>query len=319
MHLILSYFDGIQGPTYLLTSNPALAKMVEPTILNLMDVMQDCFFQYSSEETDLYLANYKFSIPSEWARGKIEHLMITVVIDPLTDPKSFKRLLERFVQKINATPNAFKGIYIKSARNDPEIPLIFHLIENAFKTLLQSCEDALKEIILGYILVIGMPHVGKSTIIRQITHFVLDPRIRPTIEYQILKVFVENIFFQPMDMEDQTSNHSFWRQSFILDPKAIVFVLSCDMTEHNFRQSLMSLNEVLTYVCDSSEAKKNIPLLVLVNKMDLYPDYPVEKVESFFVPSRFRIHYHIGMTSAIKNIGLIKHFRWLIARLIEIE
>lgn len=310
MHLILAFFHQVQGPTILFATNPILANEISKTIDNLLDIAAHTgFFQYSSEEQDIFLANLSFQIPSMWARGRAEHLMISIVIDPLIDPKKFRRILENFCEDIKKIPNAYKGLYLNTTKEDPEILAKYQAIQTLFEELAKKCANNLSEVILGNFLIMGLAKVGKSSIATQLTSRIYDPNIRPTLGIQITKVFLENYRFELIDVGGQVKFRDSWKQRIIVNPNAIVYVIDCTADEKETEESASFFEDVITYFKCKDE---KVPILILANKSDLVSAYKVEEAEKILNPKKHGIVYHVGITSALKNQGILKSFRWLI-------
>ncbi|TFF93396.1 MAG: hypothetical protein EU543_03710, partial [Promethearchaeota archaeon] len=80
--ILLLYFDRTLGPRVFLTSPSDLAENLEKQNVNkiksLLDSGEEGFFShYFSQE--LKTANWIFKIKSDWARGRRELLMITII------------------------------------------------------------------------------------------------------------------------------------------------------------------------------------------------------------------------------------------------
>ncbi|MFO7796373.1 MAG: hypothetical protein ACQERB_11775 [Promethearchaeati archaeon] len=115
---MLLYFDRTLGPRVFLTSPSDLAENLEKQNVNkiksLLDSGEEGFFShYFSQE--LKTANWIFKIKSDWARGRREMLMITIIA-PEEEPdfSYYEELLSKFIGKIKGTSGIFKGLYIDS-------------------------------------------------------------------------------------------------------------------------------------------------------------------------------------------------------------
>jgi len=116
--ILLIYFDRTLGPRVFLTSPNDLVQNLEKQnldkIKSLLDSGEEGFFShYFSQQ--LKTANWIFKIKSDWARGRLELLMITIIA-PEEEPdfSYYEELLSKFVRKIKGTSGIFKGLYIDS-------------------------------------------------------------------------------------------------------------------------------------------------------------------------------------------------------------
>ncbi len=113
-YLILSHFDVIEGPKILLKA-PELSedKALEqiPQLLNLFD--EGFFVQIFSEFKS---TNLLFNIPSDYARGRQEILLLSIIldIDKDIDLNLAQNLLIDFERNLKRIPEAYKAFYIGS-------------------------------------------------------------------------------------------------------------------------------------------------------------------------------------------------------------
>jgi len=117
--LLLTYFNPIIGPDILysvpLDIEELLSEEDAGQIKRLMDAAHPGFFTHSFSK-ELNTANYFFMIPSAWARGKQEMVMITKIIEE-EEPKlgDYKNEFENFVQTIRKErPAIYKAFYNKN-------------------------------------------------------------------------------------------------------------------------------------------------------------------------------------------------------------
>ncbi|GAB4326431.1 MAG: hypothetical protein Kow0069_32910 [Promethearchaeota archaeon] len=118
MVVILSYFHNIIGPDILYqTKNTSGYSADEISgILRLLDTADEGFFTHNLPS--LRTANRYFTIPSPWARGRKEMLMVSVILqeqDP--DLAYLEETLDRFVDRVLSLPEAYKAC---AWRNPPE-------------------------------------------------------------------------------------------------------------------------------------------------------------------------------------------------------
>lgn len=122
--LLLSFFARRKGPS-IFYSYPemALAESEKISIIQNMDqAYKNEFFIYQSSTVPASI-NYYFEIPSEWARGKKEMLLISVmtnehitqILQGLLQP-----LCIDFATQLRNDENTFKGIYFNQMDRFPE-------------------------------------------------------------------------------------------------------------------------------------------------------------------------------------------------------
>jgi len=122
--VVLSYFARKKGPLVFYTYPEGnLEEDFSIQIANMMDQVsrEDFFIHHSS--TVASSLNYYFEIPSEWARGNKEMLMISVILD-----KQINKLLKHkiqetctdFVLQLKNTEGLFKALYMDVIDKIPE-------------------------------------------------------------------------------------------------------------------------------------------------------------------------------------------------------
>jgi hypothetical protein len=120
----LSYFAQKKGPlVFYAYPESNLEEAFSIQIVNIMDqVFREGFFVHHSSTVPFTL-NYYFEIPSEWARGSKEMLMVSVILDKLTNKPLEQRIQEictDFVLQIKNTKGLFKALYMDVIDKIPE-------------------------------------------------------------------------------------------------------------------------------------------------------------------------------------------------------
>ena len=123
--IILSFFARRRGPT-IFHSYPekALTEIEKMSIIQNMDqaFKKEYFVQQSS--TLPSSLNYYFEIPSNWARGNKEMLLISIIInEPITHiiEEILQPVCVDFATQLKNDENSFKAIYINNMDRVPEI------------------------------------------------------------------------------------------------------------------------------------------------------------------------------------------------------
>jgi len=131
--LILVYFDKIIGPKAIASKPEDLIKNLKKETLNqivsLLDTGDDGFFTHDFS-SELRTANWIFRIPSGWARGSIELIMISVIIQKEIEIKEYQLEMKKFIDQITKIDDLYKAFYIHN-------PSSMHKsdIQKRFKTL----------------------------------------------------------------------------------------------------------------------------------------------------------------------------------------
>lgn len=113
--LNLSYFDSVLGPQTLARVPETQEKNIEEytnTLLNISEFIDLKFFVYVSSQR-LKTSNIYTVIPSEWARGKLEMLLISIILvdEGFNRLYVFEEILEKIVTAINRIDKAYMGFY----------------------------------------------------------------------------------------------------------------------------------------------------------------------------------------------------------------
>ncbi|MFW9821340.1 MAG: hypothetical protein ACFFE4_00300 [Candidatus Thorarchaeota archaeon] len=154
MHLVLSYFDGILGPSVLL-SYPD--EKLEETLINKLKKFFDLdidepFFEIVLITKKRKIINFQFEISSEWARGKKELAMLSLIMKIDYRSEDLYAFLIDSSYKILKTENVYKAFYKfdEFRDNDIEIDLNFEIIRkilfNCLQSLILRIEDKIKGI-----------------------------------------------------------------------------------------------------------------------------------------------------------------------------
>jgi len=115
--LLLIYFDKIIGPKAV-TSKPNnlidnLKKETLNQIVSLLDTGDDGFFTHDFSP-ELRTANWIFRIPSGWARGSIELIMLTVIIQKEVEIREYQLEMEKFIEQVKNVDEIYKAFYINN-------------------------------------------------------------------------------------------------------------------------------------------------------------------------------------------------------------
>ncbi len=150
--LNLSFFNTIRGPQLLCYFPNSLDEEKAQQIANLLNIselIKQKFFVYETSP-QFKTVNYYFEIPSEWARGKKEMLLISLILieEPIEQVHVFEELLKRIGEKIAGVKDAYKGFYLYDVgREDYDeiektYAIICKIVESFHKDAQETLEKA---------------------------------------------------------------------------------------------------------------------------------------------------------------------------------
>ena len=142
--LLLSFFERRKGPSIFYSyPESALIESEKISIIQNMDQAHKSEFFINQSSTVPSSINYYFEIPSEWARGNKEMLLISIMPNQIIT-KTLQELLQPhcvdFATQLKNDENSFKGIYLNQMDNYPknqqsEIKLYSNALKERMKKL----------------------------------------------------------------------------------------------------------------------------------------------------------------------------------------
>ncbi len=309
----LSYFHTHKGPTILHAIPQALDPDKETEICRTLDFLETEGF-FVQQQVGWKAANLYFEIPSEWARGSAEMVLVTLVlIDDETDPASLEESFKSLVETIREIPSAYKALY-EGARDDPGIPQASLEVQEILKEFLSSlpAENPPREESAALkLFVFGLDRAGKTSIIKHLQSGSFL-KTQPTTRANIIRLLFNQMQLVMFDMAGQKRFRNSW-SNFLKNPSALVFVL--DSTEpERFQEAANELNRVL-----ESPKAGSAPLLVFANKSDLLKKYDEKTlVNSLKLNAVDTRKWKIIKSSAKTREGLDDGFNWVLARVLNI-
>jgi len=124
MIVILSYFHTKIGPLIFYSfPKTQLDREILERIFDVMDQPNKEDILMLSFE-NVKVLNYYFQIPSDWARGKKEMVMASVIINQQISPEieeTISILCKKFAEKLQSNEEIFTGFHIKDLDNYDEI------------------------------------------------------------------------------------------------------------------------------------------------------------------------------------------------------
>lgn len=143
MHLVLTYFHNIKGPNILMSyPDIKLEQDIIEKLMRFFDLdINETFFEIILINKHKRIINLFFEIPSEWARGKIQLAMLSLIMKEKYDSRMIYTFLIDAVQKIISTEKVFKAFYKSDDFQDNDIGI--DLGYEAIKKVLFNCLSSL--------------------------------------------------------------------------------------------------------------------------------------------------------------------------------
>jgi len=148
--LNLSFFNTIRGPQILCYFPDSLEEEKAQQIaylLNISELIKQRFFVYETSPS-FKTINYYTELQSQWARGKKEMILISVIVDePIEQIHVFEELLVKMAASIEGIEDAYKGFYMYDASNEAydEIERINEIICRKVESFLEETKETLKK------------------------------------------------------------------------------------------------------------------------------------------------------------------------------
>jgi ADP-ribosylation factor-like protein 5B len=223
-----------------------------------------------------------------------------------------------YIDKNFAVRGVEKAIYIeqKSAKAKIESPNSDEssIIEEYSKAKNEIASDTTK---LYQMLVLGLSKAGKTSFINSLSkHKLFNKKIKPTLGTHIVKSVIDNLNFQIFDVGGQVKLRHTWYTA-CKNPEAVIYIFDLSSSEDEIKESRMEFDRMLENIFNEDD-KREIPLLILGNKSDLFtkdnvsPKSLMQAVISVFEPNRLKKPYQVGLISALNNEGIDFNFQWII-------
>ncbi|MFX0059931.1 MAG: hypothetical protein ACFE75_07260 [Candidatus Hodarchaeota archaeon] len=152
MHLVLTYFHQIKGPSILVSyPDEKLEEDIIKKLIKFFDLeIDETFFEIVLITKKKKIINFHFDIDSEWARGKKEFVMLSLIMKREYESEQFYAFIVDSGYKILKTENIYKAFYKHDDfhDNDIEIDLNYEIIKkilyNCLISLISRIEDKIK-------------------------------------------------------------------------------------------------------------------------------------------------------------------------------
>jgi len=153
LHLILTYFNQVTGPSVLISyPDEVLEENIITKLKKFFDLeIDEPFFEIILITKKKKIVNFHFEIPSEWARGNKEFAMLSLIMKMEYSSEDFYAFLVESSYKILKTKNIYKAFYKNDDfhYNDIEIDLNYEIIRKILFNCLNSLISRIKDKIKG--------------------------------------------------------------------------------------------------------------------------------------------------------------------------
>ncbi|MFX1436481.1 MAG: PAS domain S-box protein [Promethearchaeota archaeon] len=308
--IILSYFHPRYGPKILLKAPKSLKESDFYSLPALMDLYDEGFFIHTFG--NYRSANYIFNIPSTQARGNVEMLLISILVDINSNINHnlSRELLGGFERELLKIENVHKAFQIETKQSEEPVEK-FEKVKDLFFTFFNSVpeESIVYEHKDAKILVYGISYAGKTTLINYLKNN-MPKKTLPTTYMDISRIVINNLSMLTYDTPGQVKFRNLWKP-YLKNQDGLVFVLDiADKEKYEVAQIL--LHKILNL-----PQMKDLPLLIIFNKIDLVePDIEVIKKEMKVDKIQNRsIEYYLTCGLTGKNVK--EAFQWMSLKLSE--
>ena len=308
--VVLSYFHPVFGPTVILEAPKIFSKKQTDNAAKLIDTsFENGYFIYKF--ADLISTNYFFEVPSPWARGNKEMILISIIFDAENEANLsvYETPLSEFVTKFSSVEDVYQCFYrndIKKLKFKDSIIAKFQevqtLVEDLYRVL--PADSISIQGKAAKLFIFGLDGAGKTTLLNRIKHNIFM-QTSPTLNVNILQILFNNLQIVCFDVAGQKRFRNSWR-TFMTATNGLIFVL-----DSSDPSRIGEAREELWRVLEYKEAD-GCPLLIIVNKIDLDPHSNSDEIKrSLHLNELNNRTVNILETSAINNVGVQEGFSWI--------
>lgn len=313
IQLIITHFDNIRGPIIAFSVPEGVSTRIKEVLEKLLDVQEQGYFEHVNKSGEQFsTANHTFFVDSEWGRGNVEILMLSLITDEGQKPEIFQSTLENYVSKSQKIKKLFKGFYLGSNKSDAEIQKFSNKIISLVRDCYEECKRNPEGQKAGIMTILGVQSVGKTSILNILTENKFQANIKPTLGTQIIRSVVDNFNFKIYDVGGQARLRKNWFS--VPKPNAIIYVLDASANEEQHKESKEEFDKVVNHYFGKDRKQvipQHTPILILANKSDLNTDFTEKDVRKILKPSK-DLNIKIGVCSAIEKTGITESFKWLV-------
>jgi small GTP-binding protein len=247
-------------------------------------------------------------LPSEWARGGRESVIITILLNSTDNPENWREPIKEFTDQFVTIPDIYKSCSYLTTRKDPDIGIKFQELKNLVKNFYESIPETHMFQRIVKLFMFGLDRVGKTSISKRISENIFE-KTSPTLWLNVHNFQFQNCQFVCFDVGGQKQFRSFWK-NYLDNSEILIFVL--DGTERErFAEAKKELWKILE-ICG-----KNLPLIVLNNKADIAEHVDNEILEKELSLIQLNQPWHIIATSAKSGLGIDETLNWITEQLIR--
>ena len=139
MHLVLTYFHQVIGPSIFLSFPDAkLEQDIINKLMRFFDLdINETFFEIVLINKKKKIINLYVEIPSEWARGKKEMVMLSLIMKKEYLSELVYTFLVEASHKILKTENVYKAFYMEEDLHNSDLEI--DATYEAIKRILLDC------------------------------------------------------------------------------------------------------------------------------------------------------------------------------------
>lgn len=320
MHVALLYFDTLLGPELLQSVPDALSEKVTTAVKKLMDTSaKGELYEYAFLAEHVKIIHHPFEIPSPWARGQVETIMIAVCVEENLKPDIFKEPLLAFAKYLLANPESYRAFYPRKIDEDPKVKKMNSDVRAILEKTLKEAKQAVENANVGNILVLGLNKAGKTTVLDRVKTNAFNSGTKPTLAVQAISVVLGNYKLNTIDVSGQKTLRSKW-WTFTKKPDAIVYIVDLSDTPERLQESKKEFEGVMAHFAAGApdQLPKTTPVLICGNKADLAPGASMDTVKKLFGPDKYGIKYQIQLTSAKTGTGILDGFKWIVQEFLKL-
>ncbi|TFG27701.1 MAG: hypothetical protein EU532_06835 [Promethearchaeota archaeon] len=112
LHLLLLHFNSWTGPEIVFSFPEVISENISNKVRNIFDLdIEEHFFEITIRKENIKITNLFLEIPSEWGRGNVEMVMLSVITDENYNTRAFQDILMEYAIKIKGNSNIYKAFY----------------------------------------------------------------------------------------------------------------------------------------------------------------------------------------------------------------
>jgi GTPase SAR1 family protein len=322
MQLILSHVNPMQDLRIVWTTPEKTLAPEVTTKLEQVAFEQDVHHSPGKvihvESTDF--VHFIFYIQSEMARTGVEKLMLSAQLELHENAHVFEKYFEATIKKLREVADFDQALYISSGiANARRSEIYKHVADILAECYFEVFTQALyKRPGLAGITILGCGSVGKSAIVHRLVHGEFTTSCGPDCTFrllspQILTLTLEEIDFQVYDICGHKDLEKYM-ESPAFQPNGLVYVVDATNDLYATQKDVREFHRWMDYFFANFQKNipKSTPVLILINKTDLNPEFDIHMIENQYEPQKFHVKYAAYPVSSLTGDGLEESFRWLL-------